>query len=506
LRENLRIMAEEVKSKHEERLPVLLISPPLYRLFGKMQATPPAGLLYLSRYLNVNGIRARVYNSDFEGSFNFREEKLTNLHEQYLSNLKNVKHEAWEAIRKILREYKPKIVGITVVTSAFESAVNTARMVKEELPDAMVVFGGSHVTALPEESAKLAYVDAVIIGEGEITLYEIAQGMEFSKIDGICYKKDGKTVRTKQRELIPDINVLPFPMLEDLIFEKSKKFSFNELESSRGCPYSCIFCASETVWHRRLRLRTPENICKEIQFRRKRYGTNEINFWDEAFTLQKERAIEICKFLKKMNIDWSCQTRADHVTPELLKIMADSGCKNIGIGIESGSQRILDIAKKNLKIEDIKRAAKMIKASGIEFVTFFIFGLPGETEESIEETFKLIDEIEPDIIVANIATPLPGTEFFDMAMAGGWITDTNWSNYYFLGRLDSVVTVPTIPKEKVIAAYLRLQKVADSLRQKTIRRKFLNPRYIVRHISLKEIMHPEVLWRKIKAALIVLKG
>lgn len=474
----------------------LLISPPIYRLQGKMQAAPPLGLLYISRYLNENGVDTKVYNADYEGKFVFKESATS--HEKYMKNLHNPNFEAWRAVRQVIKKHSPDIIGITTTTSSFTSALNVAKIVKENLPDTKIILGGSHVTALPEEAASQPEINAVVIGEGEHTMLEIAQGRKYKNIKGLCFKHKKRIVRTRCRELIKDIDSLPFPMLEDMIFEKARKRTFSEMFSSRGCPYNCTFCASATIWKRRIRLRRPEKIYEEMLFRKQRYNAEDFQFWDDALTLNKERVLTICKYIKKLGVTWSCQTRADHVSREVIKAMKGSGCKEVAIGIESGNQAILDTSRKNIKVEDIKRATRIIKGEDIQLMTFFIFGLPGETEQSIKDTFDLVREIKPDGIVANIATPLPGTEFFDVAEKNRWIVNKNWENYYFLGRTESVMNLPTIERRKVIGAYLRLQKIADNIRARKVRKTFLNPAFIIKKISFQDMKHPRELWKKMK--------
>lgn len=486
-----------IKPKSDSsNLDVLLISPPLFRLYGMRQPSPPLGLLYLSRYLNVNGINARVYNADYEGGVTRRYAEIVSLHEGYSKNLSDMDFEAWKSVRQMVRKTKPKIVGISTVTSTFQSSLNCVKIIREELPNAKIFLGGAHVTALPEEAAVVPGVSAVIMGEGERTLLDLSQGKPYNAIPGLCYAKDGKTVRTGERELIQDLDSLPFPILEDLIVEKIKPTSFGEIMSSRGCPYNCLFCASVVIWGRKLRLRSPENIYEEIVFRKTKYKTKFFQFWDDTLTISGERILRICLLLKKLRITWSCQTKANHVSKDILRKMKDAGCVEIALGIESGNQRVLDIAKKNQKIEDIIRASKLIKEAGIFLNTFFMLGLPGETNESIEDTFKLIDTIKPDGILANIAVPLPGTEFFQMAKDCGWITDYNWSNYYWLGRKDSIVKMPSVDKKSVIDAYWRLQKIADDINTRKRRKYFLNPLYLMKHVSLEDFWHPTLFLRK----------
>ena len=471
-----------------------------------MQAASPIGLLYIARYLNENGINAKVYNADYEGEFMPKEADLSKRHEKYLRNLYDPDAKLWKIIRQVIKKYSPKIIGISSVTSSYISALNIVKIIKKELPDTKVILGGPHVTALPEKAASEPGVDAVVIGEGEQTMLEIAKGIDYKNIKGLCYQDGKKIVKTGCRELIKDIDALPFPKIEDMVFEKNIARSFSEIFSGRGCPYNCIFCASALTWKRNLRLRKSENVYQEMLFRKDNYGTTEFVFEDDALTLNKKRLIAICKYIKKLNVTWACQTRADHVSRDIIRIMKDSGCNEIALGIESGNQKVLDIAKKNLKVEDIKKAAKIIKKEGLHLVTFFIFGLPGETEESIEDTFSLIREIKPTTMVSNIATPLPGTEFFNMAEDNKWLANQNWANYYFHGRTDSVVDIPTIEKKKILEAYWKFQKMADKLNVKDIRKKFLNPLFIYKNLKINDLTKPYELLRKIKIFYNVIKG
>lgn len=308
-----------------------------------------------------------------------------------------------------LEKINPDIVGITSTTPSFSRAVEIARTVKELSSDTTVVMGGTHVTFAPEDALR-GGADVVVRGEGEQAFLELLEGRELGKIRGIAYMEKGRVIRNPDRELIPDLDSLPFPAWEHFPLHS---YGIMSLITSRGCPYSCSYCSASRFWRHRVRYRSPENVLEELKLIADQ-GFKLIRFMDSTFTLDKKRALRICELIKDEALDlkWSCETRADALSDEILEALAGSGCNLICIGVDSGSQRVLDETNRRIMVATIKKAFERIKKYGIATRAYVTFGFPGESEKGVMETLKLLDEVKPDQILFSLATAYPGTELW----------------------------------------------------------------------------------------------
>lgn len=303
----------------------------------------------------------------------------------------------------IIREISPELVGISATTPSFPRAVEIIKLVKKA-SDAKVFLGGVHVTFRPEEG--LEYADLVIRGEGELTLLDILDEKPLEEIKGISFKKDGKIIHNEDRELIEDLDSLPFPAYELFPLEK---YEIMSIATSRGCPYSCIYCSASEFWKHRVRFRSPENVFEELKLVKK-LGFTKIRFMDSIFTLKKERVLRICELIRDMGFKWSCEIRADLIDDEILKAMKEAGCFLVCIGVDSGSQKVLDACNRRIKVEDMKKAFMLARKHGIKTRAYVTFGFPGETKETVIETIRFLEEIKPDRILLSLATAYPGTK------------------------------------------------------------------------------------------------
>ncbi|MCP3685661.1 MAG: radical SAM protein [bacterium] len=343
-----------------------------------------------------------------------------------------------EGLKEFLLKEKPEIVGITLSTPLFPLSKKIISQIRAVLPDVKILVGGPHVTAVKEEMLSATEADIAVYGEGEMTFVEILEGEPLEKILGICYRKDGKLETNPPRPFIQDLDSLPFPAW-DLFplseyrihppYGKSKKFM--NMITSRGCPYKCAYCSK--VWGHSFRGMSPERVLEEIKLLRKNYGISEFRFYDDDFTLNMKRAEEICDLIIRNNlrITWSCTTRVNLVNENLLAKMKQSGCFLICYGVESGNQEILNTISKGYKIEHIKTAFKLTRAAGIRTLAFLMLGLPGETEETIEETVELVKEIKPDFCSWGITSVYPNTELKEIFKKRNakFTPYTNWGTF-----------------------------------------------------------------------------
>ncbi|MFA4880701.1 MAG: radical SAM protein [Candidatus Doudnabacteria bacterium] len=370
--------------------------------------TPLLGLGYLNAYMKKEGYNAHIVDP---------------LQKSRLSMAGTVKK---------ISSFNPDLVGIHATTDFIPEAKNLVRMLRKVIPRAKICLGGPHSTSIPEETLSELGVDFIIVGEGEETVLELVKKLEkgetdFKRVKGICFKdKKGKTILTEKRELIKNLDYLPFPDWEEInpnfyppaphgIYTKSHPVG--PIMSSRGCPYFCTFCASNAIWRHKFRQRSAKNIVDEIELLVKKYGCKEIHFEDDNFTLLKEKTIEVCNEIirRKLKIDWKCPNgvRIDKLDDELLAKMKASGCYLLALGIESGNQDILNRAKKNLDLSIVKEKIAMIKKHGIITHGFFMIGFPGDTKKTVMQTIKFAGNSGLHTAQFNILCPFPGSEVYD---------------------------------------------------------------------------------------------
>jgi radical SAM superfamily enzyme YgiQ (UPF0313 family) len=317
-----------------------------------------------------------------------------------------------ESVEKVtpekLREFNPEFVGITSTTPSFARAKEIISLVRQALPEATIIMGGTHATFRPEE-ALAAGASVVVRGEGEETLKEIILGRDWGEIKGISYLEEGEVVHNPERELIRNLDALPFPAWH---YFPLHAYRIMSLVSARGCVYRCAYCSAAQFWHRRVRFRSPRNVVEEVE---KLYslGFRRLRFMDSTFTLDKKRALEICSLIEELgysDLSWSCETRADHLDEELLEALKSAGCNLICLGVDSGSQDVLDACRRGLRVEQVKQAIMAAKEKGIKVRAYITFGFPGETVQGVHATVKLLEETKPEQILLSLATAYPGTE------------------------------------------------------------------------------------------------
>jgi radical SAM superfamily enzyme YgiQ (UPF0313 family) len=309
--------------------------------------------------------------------------------------------------------------------------------------DILTIVGGAHPTALPFDLSPEA--DISIIGEGEVTMAAIVAhrqtGSSPCLIDGIAYIKNGTKVTTKRREYIGNLNTIPYPAWDLLPTEryrhqnpyKTKTKGYATVLTGRGCPFGCTFCGVKSMWGRYPRYRSVDNIVGEIELLIKKQRVSFIFFFDDTFTSNRERTLDICKGIKGFNIKWACFSRVDGLDEELLITMKDAGCVEIQIGVESGDAEILKKIKKGITIESAIKTFKLVNNIGINTKGFFMIGNEGETPETVNKTIKLALELNPTYGFFSILIPFPGLPIYDRYKEAGYITTYNWGKYNWYG-------------------------------------------------------------------------
>lgn len=406
---------------------ILFTTPPLTRekrygsLAGGGSSSPSLGILMLAAVARLHGFDCAVIDA---------------------AALELSEHELLHRIA-ILR---PDVIGISSTTAAIGNAGSIAAAAKQLLPDVRIIVGGPHITAAPLNTmTRFPALDIAVIGEGEATIAELLprlqDGTELATVQGIIYRNGSNLRDTGRRPMITDLDALPFPAW-DLLEEfpqrylpapfKVRNLPAAPLVTSRGCPNSCIFC-DRSVFGSSCHAYSAEYIVREMTELHQRYGIREFSFEDDTFVTFKHRLAELCGRLiaLKLDISWTCLGRANQVTAENLRLMRAAGCWQISFGIESGSQKILDLVNKGIILDQVRNAVNLCRLAGIKSKGFFILGHPGETKETLQMTLDFALKLPLSDISVSLMTPFPGSEIYNRACEFGTF-DPDWENMNLL--------------------------------------------------------------------------
>jgi len=299
------------------------------------------------------------------------------------------------------------IVGFTCTSPHVKNAVALARAIKNENPGVWTVMGGVHPSSVPEEALELNVIDQVVVGEGEMSMVSIARGNR------------GRVVKSPP---IMNLDEIPPPDRAFIKQERNIMEAFRDngirigsIFSSRGCPFTCTFCASHSVWGRKVRFRSAENILYEFQSIVEDLKIDFVKFADDTFTINKGLVERFCKKKIDHGIEtaWGCNIRVDSVDRSLLELMWEAGCREVWAGVESGSPKILIDMKKKITLEQIRRVFAWTKDIGFFRRAYILLGMPSESWEEIRLTDELIEEIAPDAVGFSILAPYPGTAHYN---------------------------------------------------------------------------------------------
>ncbi len=424
---------------------ILLINPSLTRPneFNTLKRFIPVGLPhgmgYLAGYLTEK-------NMDYE----IFDELIEPLYE--------------ETLKRIINEKNITVVGISCMTPFIYRSMDILRIVKNISGDIKTILGGFHPTVMPEECLTNENVDYVVRKEGEITLWELMKSFDgdinISDIKGLSHKVSGMIIHNPDRPLIDDIDSLPdFPFH---LFEKNEDRYNIKILSSRGCPGNCIFCAACSVWGRKYRFRSSENVIKDIAILLNRFGRKNISFVDDTFTADRNRVIELCELIMKNNFHkqakFYCNTRGDTLDMELLETMKAAGFRGISIGIETASNRLMKIINKGETVETNVQAVRMAHKAGLKVRGTFILGLPTETQEETMETINLALKNPFDFARFGLPIPFPGTELYELARKEG----IHYNDYKDFDVRDGFMKKQAvyIPKGRTSSEMAKLQRKA----------------------------------------------
>ena len=444
---------------------ILLIQAPWYGFQNIISGRLYLGLAYLAGVLDKEGHEVKIFNGEtFFKNINNKGEKVVIDEETYLKNY-SPNHEVYKEIMSAVKDFGPEIVGISFMTANSNSGYYLAKMIKNYNSAIPLIAGGTHPTLLPEEPLRKAPFDFVVRGEGEETITDLINAVKDKKdigsVLGISYLKDDKIVHNPNRPFIQNLDKLPFPAFHLMKDAQKNTYACTGITTARGCPFKCNYCASNLMWTRNVRFRSPANVVEEIKDRHNRLGVKNYSFNDDTFTLRSAFVEEICKRILELpfKITWHCDTRGDTLNIGVLKLMKKAGCNHVYLGLESGSPKIQKMIKKNIDNAKIKTAVKMARKAGIETTVYFMAGFPEETAEDLMQSITAMEDIKPDHAIWSILTPYPGTEIWDMARKQGLVSlDTDWARFFHHSSRNFFNTISKESWEKMLGLIEYKQK------------------------------------------------
>lgn len=376
-------------------------------------------------------------------------------------------------------EFSPNLAIFDVSTPTISHDKEVIELIKQHHPKCHLTAIGTHVTALPEQVLSSSELDSVIRGEPELTGLELANTLEreedVAQVEGISFKKKREVSSNPDRPFIEDLNSLPFPA-RDLIHNEKYTMPVSNrpytlLVSSRGCTGRCIFCTAHLYYGRKLRLRSADNICDELEEIVEKFDIKDVTMWSDTFTLNRDFVVSVCKetIRRGLKVNWMTNSRVDKVDLELLKLMKSAGCSMISYGVESAVPEILRNCKKGTTPQQIQNAFKWSRQAGLETICHVILGLPGETKETIKQTVNFIKKIKPDYAQFYGAIPFPGTEFYDMAIDNKWLATDDWSCFEIN---QAIVSYPQLSAEEL-----------NRERRRAFRAFYFRPGYVLKRLA-----------------------
>lgn len=413
----------------------LLVIPPL----------PPTDLMYLASVAEKEGFEAKICDYSQGGD-----------------------------LVEDLKEFKPDYLVVNVATPTLEHDLDALKIAKDILPNVVTIAKGAIFLTKSEDILKNhEALDIVIFGEAENTLKEILQGVE--KPLGIYYREDGQIKFSGVRPFIDNLDEIPFParhLVDNTIYRRPDNNKVQAVvKVARGCPFHCFFCLATPVSGAKVRRRSVENIVEELKECVEKYNITNFVFWSDIFNLDKNWTMALCQAIidSGLKITWSANTRADTADDEMAKMMYKSGCRLVSIGVESGSQYMLEKMGKKITLDDVRRTVKTFKDAKIRIYNYFVIGLPWESEETVEETIRFAIELDSDFISFYTATPLPGSRFYEYAKEHDLFDkETSFENAYFY----PAVNTHNLTRDRVF-----------ELHKSAIKRFYLRPLYILKMLT-----------------------
>lgn len=375
----------------------------------------------------------------------------------------------------------PDIVSISALTPTIGVALDSADKIKQVKPDTVVVLGGYHPTFEYKSVLDEPSVDVVVRGEGEYTFLDLVQtierGGDLANVEGLAFHDEGDSslIVTPDRPIIHDLDELPFPAFHLFPMEKYKILNITTnvatIITTRGCPMKCSFCSSAALHGEHMRRRSYENVCDEIEVRLREQNIDTIAFMDDTFTLNKKFVRDFCAEIKRRNLKfwWGCTSRVDTLDEDLLQTMKDAGCITIFMGVESADQQMLEKMNKNITVSKTERAFRLARKVGIRTIASCVIGMPEDTRKSIANTIAFVKNLNPNYALYSLATPYPGTRFYNETFKKNLIQIKDWSKFTLLDPVLKTVDVSS--------------KELRSIQKKAFLKFYLRPGYLAKQVS-----------------------
>lgn len=445
---------------------ILLIFPRISFEIVPTYTNPKLGLMYLASYIKKHG---------------YTDVKIMDL---------DIVTWDFNTFCKKVKDYSPDLVGIQCMTTHLESVHRICRFVRESLKDAKIVLGGAHFNSNPEDIFNYFDIDFVVRGEGEQTFLELVQSLRepshYKNIKGLVFRDyDGSIVRNEYRDLNHNLDDLPFPDYNDLFDGHpfyappySRTGRMVTMMTSRGCPFRCAFCDAPNIHGAKVRTRSVDNVIDEIKFLQKTYEVNEFLFKDSNFHMSRKWVEEYAEKINRANmkISFFANYRAEVISDEFVKPLKQAGCSLIFCGIESTEPSVQKILGKNTSMEQMLQADESIKKHGLKRMYSFMFGSPGDTEETLKSYTDFALRTNPFLIFVNPTVAFPGTDLYHYAIKHNLLRDSNWF-YAFLSPepgspFPGRMYIENLPPETVnkyirlayMKFYLRPNKVYEFLK------------------------------------------
>ncbi|MGP8080741.1 MAG: B12-binding domain-containing radical SAM protein [Dehalococcoidales bacterium] len=466
---------------------ILIIDPPQVVLKGLVPDRGyNVGPVSLAAYLRKEGIESAVLTGDLLVDYRITNPLVNLIHEWRISvkslangqlaieNAVNDRnHIVWQKLIEVVCQTNPKVVGIPYFTPLKYLVDRVASLVKEVNPDIKVVVGAFHPTFCPEDAMRNPNFDFVIRGEGEIALTNLMKELKkdnpkWETVPGICYRdKDGKMKSTIPVNLIADLDELPY-LGRDLVLNCDYDvYRVHSMSTTRGCPYTCSFCADRRFWNGKVRRRSVVNVIKEMKFLKEKFKPASVDFVDGTFTYDRKYVQAFCQSLinERLDINWWCTARFDTLDKDLLKLMKRANCSGLYFGLESGSNRVLQSIDKKMTVENMVEVSKMVHDAGIMSISSLVLGLPDETKEDIEKTLKLMKTFKTDFFDVNIYTPLPGSPLGD-SVSEEEMRKIDWAKVAY--KSFSNYFSQAMSEEDFRKNQLKAYQIADNVRRRSI--------------------------------------
>ncbi|MHC4171753.1 MAG: B12-binding domain-containing radical SAM protein [Planctomycetota bacterium] len=447
---------------------ILLINPPRFNeIIGNNPTiieeergyNPPLGLLYIAGYI----------------------QKHSN-HEISIID-SQVERLAYASLKAKIALERPDIVGITAMTMTLIDVIKTARIVKEVDEAIRIVLGGPHVNLFPNETIKIESIDYLVLGEGEEIFNDLVKAIdlnsEIEKIPGIVLKKKGHVINTGARPHIKNLDGLPFPARRLVPYEKYSSLLFKgkvvtTIFTSRGCPFRCSFCDRPHLG-KVFRARSAQNVVDELEAC-VQMGIHEFLFYDDTFTVNRKRVIDICEEIvrRRLNISWDIRARVDTVDEEMIMNLKKAGCQGIHYGVEAGTEKVLMILNKGITVNQAREVFDLTRKYKIPILAYFMIGNPEETLDDIHMTFEVMKSLKPDYVHMTILTPFPGTKIYQDGLAKGVIKKDYWREF------------AANPRSDFVAPHWDVLFTKDQLNELLVqgyRSFYLNPLYVLKSIG-----------------------